>query len=220
VTVPGRTYAGKLPADRVQERRERLLAAGLELFGTNGYAATTNAQLCRVAGVAPGKLYEEFRGKEAVLQTLVEDVVSDVIAAVRAALSESKATRAGDILGASRAGLSAFFHSLLDDPRRAQVFLIEVVGVSRELDQGRPAVVDAFAALVLHTFWAVTEEPAHHLVPTEQERIVTRALVGGTNEAIVALLANPDPLALDQLVESLAGMYAAVGAWLSSVRHS
>ena len=36
-----RDYDGKTAAERIAERRERLIDAGVELFGERGYAATS-----------------------------------------------------------------------------------------------------------------------------------------------------------------------------------
>src|SRR3954468_8883804 len=44
--LPARVYGGRSAADRRAERRERLLAAGLELIGNDGYAATSIEKLC------------------------------------------------------------------------------------------------------------------------------------------------------------------------------
>ena len=50
--APRRGYGGRSAAERRAERRERLLAAGLELFGTRGYAATSIERLCAAASVS------------------------------------------------------------------------------------------------------------------------------------------------------------------------
>ncbi len=46
---PARRYGGKSLEQRREERRRRLLDAGLELFGTQGFQHTTIEQLCATA---------------------------------------------------------------------------------------------------------------------------------------------------------------------------
>jgi AcrR family transcriptional regulator len=214
----GRAYGGKLPDDRRLARRQRLVAAGLELFGTKGYAVTTIAELCREAGVAPAKFYEEFQGKEAVLRAVAEEVGEAATAAVLKALKASDPEPGGDIIHTARAGLGAFCHSLLDDPRRARVFVLEVVGVSAELERRRREVLEGFATLTLRTVQAFTPPDAVGLRGTVRERIVVNALVGGSNEAISAWLHSAAPPPVDELVETLAEMHAVVGSWLAGER--
>ncbi len=63
----GRTYRGRSPEERRAERRERLLEAGLKLFGGEGYAATSIERLCAHARVTARHFYEEFPTREALL---------------------------------------------------------------------------------------------------------------------------------------------------------
>ena len=49
--VPQRAYGGVSADDRIAARRTSLLDAGLELFGTDGFAATGVKDVCRQAGL-------------------------------------------------------------------------------------------------------------------------------------------------------------------------
>ncbi len=55
-----RRYGGKTTTERRAERRERLLDAGLALFGTQGFATVTIEALCAEAGLNPRYFYEQF----------------------------------------------------------------------------------------------------------------------------------------------------------------
>ena len=52
-------------AERVEERRERFLRAGLEIFGTVGLRKATVRVLCREAGLTERYFYESFADTEA-----------------------------------------------------------------------------------------------------------------------------------------------------------
>lgn len=60
------------------DTRERLIQAALRLFGEQGFAATTVAQLEEAAGMSPGAggLYSHFRSKDAVLRAALESVLT------------------------------------------------------------------------------------------------------------------------------------------------
>jgi AcrR family transcriptional regulator len=57
------------------DTRTRIVHAAMELFGTQGYAATTIAQIEAAAGLSPGSggLYKHFRSKEALLEAGVRE---------------------------------------------------------------------------------------------------------------------------------------------------
>jgi AcrR family transcriptional regulator len=76
--------ARDLPADgtlltaRGVRSREALLGASRRLFGREGYANTTIADITREADRALGTFYTYFENKEAVLEQLAEDFKSEV----------------------------------------------------------------------------------------------------------------------------------------------
>ena len=60
----------------VPEARERLLAAALEQFTQQGYAATSVREICLAAGVTKPVLYYYFKSKEGLYLQLMEDSYS------------------------------------------------------------------------------------------------------------------------------------------------
>lgn len=158
--MPERSYAGRTAAERRADRRERLLAAGLELFGTNGYAATSIEKICATAGVSTRNFYEEFDGREALLMALHDRVTKRAFDAVAAALGADKAGAAG---GSARGGATghadhaghggtdhrarvrrrievatnAYVSVLTSDPRWTRIASVELIGVSRSVEEHR-----------------------------------------------------------------------------------
>ena len=62
--------------------RERILAAGVELFAANGYDGTSVAQVIARAGVAKGGFYHHIASKEAVLYEVYGDLITRQLAAM------------------------------------------------------------------------------------------------------------------------------------------
>lgn len=60
-----RTYGGLSEAQRVNERRERFLEAGLEVFGSLGMRGATVRKLCKEARLTERYFYESFTDTEA-----------------------------------------------------------------------------------------------------------------------------------------------------------
>ncbi|MFD0533010.1 TetR/AcrR family transcriptional regulator [Actinomadura luteofluorescens] len=116
--APGaRPYRG-VPADqRRARRRAALLAAGLELLGTQGWAATTVRKVCAEAGLNDRYFYESFPDRDALLLAIVDEQVArgtDVIlSAARRAPRHPQAR--------TRAVVTAVFDFLTTDPRRAHI---------------------------------------------------------------------------------------------------
>ena len=80
---PGRS--AKRPATRAQQsaaRREAILAAALDEFGSRGFAAARLDDVAQRAGVAKGTIYLHFADKETLFQELIRMELSPVVAAL------------------------------------------------------------------------------------------------------------------------------------------
>ena len=75
-----RRIRGRTLAERREERRDAMLAAGLDLFGTKGYAATTVEEVCRRAYVSSRNFYEEFDNRLGLLVAVGERIVAAAFA--------------------------------------------------------------------------------------------------------------------------------------------
>jgi TetR/AcrR family fatty acid metabolism transcriptional regulator len=71
---------------RTDDKRKRILEAAIKVFARKGYFATRVADVARRAGVADGTIYLYFRSKEEILVSLFDEVMSEHVEAVRAAL--------------------------------------------------------------------------------------------------------------------------------------
>lgn len=60
--------------------KERIVASALELFGEQGFAATTIRQIGADAGVAPSLLYRHFKDKEELRQAVDAEVLEELTA--------------------------------------------------------------------------------------------------------------------------------------------
>jgi AcrR family transcriptional regulator len=84
--APARARAGEGEARgaRKGERREAILAAALDEFSAQGFAAARLDDVAKRAGVAKGTIYLYFRDKEALFQELVRSLLTPVVGSVEA----------------------------------------------------------------------------------------------------------------------------------------
>ena len=175
--VARRTYGGRSAADRRAERRERLLDAGLELFGTAGYAAASIEKLCTHAGVSTRNFYEEFASREDLLMALHDRIIEQAFQAVLKALSDGDDAPLRERF---ELAVRAFITTTASDPRWARLSYVEIIGVSNTVEKHRIA-------------WR--ERWAEFLV-SEAERAVTRGEAGprGFHLSAVALIGSVNEL--------------------------
>lgn len=201
-TEDGRRYGGMSAAERREERRLRLLDAGLELFGTRGYAATTIEQLCAKARLNPRYFYAEVDSREALLRAVYDRHVEEVREAVLAAIAAAPP----DPRGRMTLALRAFVDGSLADERAARVNYFEMVGVSPDLEQRRREVLGSYADLVASQI-AALDPPI--LPPGADLRMSAVALVSATDGLIIDALGRPEEPDRDAMITTLTELFTA-----------
>lgn len=182
----GRRYRNRTIEERRGERRERMLAAGLELFSSQGFRATTIEALCATAGVSTRNFYEEFGSREALVIALHDDVNVRAAEAVVAALAQIDPT---DFAARAHAATRAYLDVMTSDRRWAQIALVESVGVSPEAEAHRCAAIDRFVALIDAEATRLSDAG---LAPRRDHRLTAVALAGALNGLINTWTADPD----------------------------
>src|SRR6516162_9996711 len=97
-----RTYRGITPSARQADRRERLMEAGLELFGTLGYARTSIRAVSAAASLNSRYFYESFSSREDLLIAVYQRIVDDIFKRATEAIAQEHTLE-----GQARAGLRA-----------------------------------------------------------------------------------------------------------------
>lgn len=130
----GRSYGGLSKQQRVAQRQTRLIDAALELFGTQGYAATSIERLCAVANVSTRSFYEDMGSREALLIALANRITSRALECAIAALA---ATENEPLPARVVASFRAYLGVTCADARCARVCYVEIVGVSAAVEEWR-----------------------------------------------------------------------------------
>ena len=143
----GRTWRGRNADERREIRRRQLIDAGIERFGTDGYASTSVKAICDEAGLTERYFYENFRDREALLKAVYEILIRDAAVAVLEKMNEVD----GDADAMMKAGLATFARHVASNPKRARIQQLEVVGVSDRIEEVRRGAIHAFAARIADT---------------------------------------------------------------------
>ncbi|MFL6673387.1 MAG: TetR/AcrR family transcriptional regulator [Massilia sp.] len=164
--TPARPYRGMSHDQRRAKRRGQLVAAAIAVYGERGYRQATIKAVCEAAGLTERYFYESFANSEELLiasYNAVAAKVSEEITRAAAAAGRSRTERA-------RAMLWAYFSALRNEPRSARMFLVEIRGVSREVDKA----FDASLRRIGREVGRIVAPPG-----TEPDELLEAGVVGG-----------------------------------------
>ncbi|WP_194721751.1 TetR/AcrR family transcriptional regulator [Noviherbaspirillum malthae] len=155
---PPRAYRGVSQEERRAERRRRLIAAAIEVYGGQGYRQSPVKAVCAAAGLTERYFYESFGNSEELLLAAygaaIEELVSDMTQAARTA-GEDRPRRA-------HAMLHAYFTALQRKPPAARLILVEIRGVSQVAADAYTETLRGVARMVGDIF-AADGEKVHEL---------------------------------------------------------
>ena len=201
--APTGVYGGVPAKQRRADRRARLMEAGLDLAGTEGWQAATVRAVCARARLTPRYFYESFENRDALLLAIFDELAAEAAGRVLAAV----AVAPDDAEAKSRAAVGAFVDLLVDDPRTSRILFAEAMG-HEALMRRRLEVLKMFAGLI------ADQARAFYRPPPGGDRLVeTTALLlaGGLAELLIAWVDGDLTSTRDELVDDCAALLAATG---------
>jgi AcrR family transcriptional regulator len=177
------------------------MQAGLELFGTQGYANTSIRAISATAALNSRYFYESFTSREDLLYHVYDRIAQEIVAATTQASEQ-----ADTIEGQARAGLLAGWTILTEDRRKARILALEVVGVSDRLERLRRDIRHALADLtVQNTMSIVDRDRPFRLDPV----LTARSLIGGVVEVLVDWINGDVDASAEEIVEHFTQLFTA-----------
>lgn len=193
-----RPYRGVDAAQRLAQRRQNLLEAGLELLGAGGDPAELTVRaICAQAGLGVRYFYETFSDKDDFAAAVYDWVIADIAATTQAAVAAAPAREQ------SRAAMANIVRTVAADPRVGRlVFSVQLSNTV--IVRKRAESTALFAQLLLQHADAVGPRP------NELDEATAHFAVGGVGQTISAWLEGQLDLDADQLVDRLAANIDAV----------
>ncbi len=195
-TSSARPYRGVEAAQRQATRRNRLLAAGLDLLGAGhqDMSAVTVRNVCRQSGLAARYFYESFTDKDEFVAAVYDWVVADLAATTQAAVAAVPADEQ------TRAGMANVVRTITSDARIGRL-LFSTQLANSVIARKRAESTAMFAMLSGQHVGDSLRVPANDRI-----KAAAHFVVGGVGQTISAWLAGDVRLEPDQLVDQLASL--------------
>jgi len=175
--------------------------AGLELFGTVGYAQTSIRAVSAAAGLNSRYFYESFGSREDLLYAVYQRVIADIFTRAREAMAGETTLE-----GQTRAGLRAAWTTVTEDRRKARIVALEVVGVSERLERLRRENRQALAQLSADNALSIVGSGVRlRLDPV----LTARFLMGGVVEVLLEWIDGDLTASADEVVDHFTALFTA-----------
>lgn len=201
-------YGGMNATLREEERRKKLIEAGLEAFGTKGYAKTSIKTICALAGLTERYFYESFLNKEDLLRAVYRELIEEEKSAALEALQDPQIIP-GE---AASHAIRMFYERFQQDPRKAQTQLFEVLGVSLSIDHeyqnAMRILADMVKIFLCRAFPGIRPEALSSIIPTG----LAGSIILICQEWVLDGFVTP----LDEIIAQMMDIFFAVGKHLEA----
>jgi AcrR family transcriptional regulator len=176
--LTSRTYSGLSATERDAERRSRLLAAGRELIGTQGYSAVSVEKLCATSKVSSRHFYQLYENKEAAFLDVYDSITAQSFGAAVASL---EATEGEPMMERIIRAFLAYVGPMVEDIRAARIAFVEIIGASPVVEERRLSFREMLVDLVASEGAAAV---ARGEIADRDFRFATLALTGAANAIV------------------------------------
>jgi len=195
-----RPYRGIDAAERLAQRRARLIDAGLEILGAAPPAPELTVRtICAGAGVAMRYFYESFSDKDVFVEAVFDHVIAELATTTQAAVAAAPPDEQ------SRAGMANIVHAIADDPRVGR--LLFSAQLSNEVVARKRNESTVFFAMLLGQHAG----DALQLPAGDRRRASTHFAVGGVAQTLSAWLSGEITFTPDELIDHLALLLDTLG---------
>jgi len=195
-----RPYRGIDAAERLAQRRARLIDAGLEILGAAPPAPELTVRtICGGAGVAMRYFYESFSDKDVFVEAVFDHVVADLATTTQAAVAAAPPDEQ------SRAGMANIVYAIADDARVGR--LLFSAQLSNEVVARKRNESTVFFAMLLGQHAG----DALQLPAGDRRRASTHFAVGGVAQTLSAWLSGEITFTPDELIDHLALLLDTLG---------
>jgi AcrR family transcriptional regulator len=168
IATPGSLRSVPL-SERPALRRERLIAAAVEVYGEAGFRNATVRAICRRAHLTERYFYESFGSSEELLIEAAHALAFGTLAW----MTHRRDAIEGDRDVKTAHMLRGYYRQQSERRAQARLFTLEFRGISAAADAEFDRILDAFAELIVET-----RDPAH-TGPAAHDRLLRRGIVAG-----------------------------------------
>lgn len=198
-----RSYGGKTTAERVAERRSRLITATIEVLAEQGEAHATMTQVCLAAGLTERYFYESFGSLDDALLAALDSVCEEIMTLATTTIAETP----GPAEVRVHAVMASFVDLVERSPAKAKIAVIHSSANPR-LRARRHELVGGFADFVAREAHDLYGDRAW---PEDRARIHGLVYIAGFAELVASWLTGDVTLTAAELVETAEDLFAALG---------
>lgn len=191
-----RQFKGLSLTERKQARREKLIEAGIEAYGTHGFFAVTVKDICNEAKLTERYFYESFKKSDELFQTIFLTLIDQLQQNVMQAIMQTSPVPEKMIAS----GLTALLTTLKNNPGMARIIYIDAMLVQELHNQATIHETMSRFERMIHAFVMLTMP---HIKRSEREiSLIATGLNGYITQIAIRWVMSGFKQSMDEVLSS------------------
>lgn len=203
--VPARRYGGLSAQERRDLRRRKLLDAAVHVFGTLGLRRATIRDICNEARITERYFSEHFASISHAYEAAFKLISEQALLATGRAMLQAPM----DTLELAKSGLQAFLGFVQEDPRRAQILLVDASSYWRNVTSRNNLELKRHAQAMRFFCKRIYPDLPEHI----DLEVIGASLVGATLQACLTWAQNDFKQPADLIVSHLLYAWEGLDRW-------
>ena len=196
VKTKERQFKGLSLTERKQARREKLIQAGIEAYGRQGFFAVTVKDICNEAKLTERYFYESFKKSDELFQTIFLTLIDQVQQNVMQAIMQASPVPEKMIAS----GLTALLTTLKNNPGMARIIYIDAMLVQELHNQATIHETMSRFERMIHAFVMLTMP---HIKRSEREiSLIATGLNGYITQIAIRWVMSGFKQSMDEVLSS------------------
>lgn len=196
VKTKERQFKGLSLTERKQARREKLIQAGIEAYGRQGFFAVTVKDICNEAKLTERYFYESFKKSDELFQTIFLTLIDQLQQNVMQAIMQASPVPEKMIAS----GLTALLTTLKNNPGMARIIYIDAMLVQELHNQATIHETMSRFERMIHAFVMLTMP---HIKRSEREiSLIATGLNGYITQIAIRWVMSGFKQSMDEVLSS------------------
>ena len=196
VKTKERQFKGLSLTERKQARREKLIQAGIEAYGRQGFFAVTVKDICNEAKLTERYFYESFKKSDELFQTIFLTLIDQLQQNVMQAIMQASLVPEKMIAS----GLTALLTTLKNNPGMARIIYIDAMLVQELHNQATIHETMSRFERMIHAFVMLTMP---HIKRSEREiSLIATGLNGYITQIAIRWVMSGFKQSMDEVLSS------------------
>lgn len=208
--VQERRYGGLSAQERRAQRRQKLLDAAVQVFGTLGLRRATIRDICNEARITERYFSEHFSSISDAYEATFKLISEQALLATGRAMLRAPL----DTLALAEVGLRAFLSFVQEDPRRAQILLVDASSYWRNATSRNNVEFKRLAQAMRYFCKRIYPDLPEHI----DLEIIGASLMGASLQACLTWAQNDFKQPADLIVSHLLYAWEGLDRWFRAER--